>query len=112
MIGGRSERADAFGIFFALHQEHAGIGKSPLEKRAKEKSEGSQIFLVAKEGAIGNAPADEKYRNAAATSLPQKVRPDFGFKDDDHGRLNTIERSTDTERPIQREVNDRISERH
>src|SRR6202035_943147 len=86
--------------------------KSPLEKRAKEKSEGPKIFLVAKEGTIGNATADEKDRNVAATSVPQKVRPDFGFKDDDQRRLNHMERSTDTEPQIQRKVKDRISERH
>src|ERR1700688_5281052 len=79
-IGRRSKKADTCGVFLALHQEHAGVGKRALEKRAQEKSEGCKVLLVANEGAIGDAAADAKDRNVTATGLLKKNSPNFGFK--------------------------------
>jgi len=54
-----------------LHQEHAGIGESALEKGRRKKSEGPKIFLIAKEGAIGDAAAHKEYGNVCGDELDE-----------------------------------------
>src|SRR6267378_495986 len=76
----RSESSDAIGVFFALHEEAAGIRERILQKGGQKKTERAEITLVSCKRSIGNASTHEKHRDVSAARFAQKVRPDFGLE--------------------------------
>ena len=108
----RTQCTDALGIFLALHKERAGIGKNVLQKRTQDKTKNSQIALVARKRAVRNTPAYKKNGNLPSPGFTQKIWPDLSLEHYHERRTHSLKRATDAERPIQRKINDGISERH
>ena len=68
--------------------------------------------MPAGKGTIRDASADEKHGNLAAASLVEESGPDFGFQDDDQRGFRGVKNSPDAERPVEREIDDRVGEGH
>ncbi len=68
--------------------------------------------MPASKGTIGDAAADEENGNIAAGGFAQEVGPDFGFEDDDEGRLDGVEDAANAEDPVEGEIDDGIGEGH
>ena len=68
--------------------------------------------MPACEGTVRDAAADEKNGDFAAMGFAKEVGPNFGFEDDDDGRLHGLEDTADGEGPVERKEDDSIREGH
>lgn len=82
-----------------------------MEERAQEKAEAAEVALVTGKRTVGDAAANEKDGNIAATSFAEEVRPDLGFENNHDAWANGIEHATHAEGPVEREIEDCIGER-
>jgi len=107
-----AEGADAVGVLLRLHQEGGRLAEGGLQKWLQVEAEDIEITLPAGEGAVGDAAADEEDGDVAAAGFAEKVRPDFGFEDDDDGGLNGVEDAANAEGPVEGEKDYGVGEGH
>ena len=110
--GGRSQCMNAVGVRGRLHKKGGGISKSGFQEWAEVKAEEPEIFLVTREGAVGDATAGEDDGDIAFAGFAQEVGPDFSFENDDESGLHGVENPADAEAPIERKVNHGVGEWH
>ncbi len=108
----RAECPDPLRIFLTLHQESPRIGQRALQKRAQEKTEHSEIALVACKGPVRDASADENDGNLAPPGFPKKIRPDLRLEHQHNRRLHGIECAPNAKSPIQRKVDNGVGKCH
>ena len=104
----RAKRANAFGVFGGLHEESGGVRECRSEEGLEIEAEEAEIMLIAREGTVGNAAAEEKNGDIAALGFAEEVGPNLGFENDDDGRINGEENFANRENPIKRKINNGI----
>ena len=68
--------------------------------------------MIAREGAIGNTPADENHGDLPPSGFVKKVWPDLCLEHQHERRPYGLKRATHAEGPVQREINDGVGKWH
>src|SRR5208337_2946295 len=83
-------------------QKSRGVSQNGGKKRPQVETNEPEIFLVTREGSVGNAPAREDYGDVSLSRFTKEIGPDFCFEHDDQGGLHRGQDPTHAEGPVER----------
>ena len=88
------------------------MGERIFQERSQEKAERAKIALETGIRPVGDASADEKYREITPAGFAKKIRPDFGLEHKNSGRSSRLDRAANTKRPVEGKIDDRVGKGH